>query len=331
MNSANYVDSLVADLRQKVNDGLITLSEAGWRIAIACIGWAYVFGAWGAYCTVSERKQRYRYNNIASILEKCQRLRSSDPKGTCEGCKWYPDGEKTRCFDCRGFDDWVEKMLGFDLEGEGATGQWNSKKNWCYKSDDMSAIPQGILVNVFIWDKTGKTMKHTGLYYNGATCECSNGVQMFDPMKKSRWTHWAIARCFESEWKNLPVKPVEPSKTPVNDPGKEDKPVSYKTIRRGNYGELVKQLQTKLQSLGYNLGICGIDGDFGQATEKAVKAFQKDHNLKVDGVVGEKTWAALNSTDAPVKQQTYTVTIPHLSKAVADEIINKYGGAMTAE
>ena len=88
-----------------------------------------------------------------------------------------------------------------------------------------------------------------------------------------------------------------------------------------------------LEKLGYDLGICGVDGDFGQATEKAVKQFQKDHGLTADGVVGEKTWAALEkacSTPAPA-EKLYTVTVRHCKKEVADKIIKEYGGTMTAE
>jgi Putative peptidoglycan binding domain len=39
------------------------------------------------------------------------------------------------------------------------------------------------------------------------------------------------------------------------------------------------------------------DGEFGPDTEAAVKKFQEDHNLKVDGVVGKLTWAALVKAD----------------------------------
>ena len=327
MNSAIYVDSLIINLKKQVADGYISRSEAIWRAGLACKGWAYVFGAWGAYCTPGERKQRYRYHNIASILEKCQRLRSSDQKGTCSGCKWYPEGEKTRCFDCRGFTDWLIKQFDFDLEGEGATGQWNSKKNWCIKSDDMSAIPQGVIVNVFIWNSTNKNMKHTGFYFNGETLECSNGVQLTSPMKKGRWTHWAVAKCFEKDMVGnsntgngvvtMPTTPAEPAKT---------KP----TIRKGNKNTYVKEAQQKLIQLGYSLGICGADGDFGNATENAVKQFQRDNGLTADGVIGPKTWAALDAADKPAVKR-YTVLIKGLEKQTAEDLVKKYGGTMTEE
>lgn len=63
------------------------------------------------------------------------------------------------------------------------------------------------------------------------------------------------------------------------------------TLRRGSRGTLVTQLQTKLKRWGYYTG--AVDGVFGAGTEKAVKAFQKKVGLTPDGIVGQKTAAAL--------------------------------------
>ena len=61
-------------------------------------------------------------------------------------------------------------------------------------------------------------------------------------------------------------------------------------LHRGSLGEAVSDLQERLRDLGYPLAI---DGDFGPATELAVAAFQRAHQLRTDGIVGKKTWAAL--------------------------------------
>lgn len=66
----------------------------------------------------------------------------------------------------------------------------------------------------------------------------------------------------------------------------EDMPL----IKRGSKCEAVKKLQQILNAKGYKLSV---DGDFGPATEAAVKAYQKANHLEVDGEVGEKTWASL--------------------------------------
>jgi peptidoglycan hydrolase-like protein with peptidoglycan-binding domain len=56
-------------------------------------------------------------------------------------------------------------------------------------------------------------------------------------------------------------------------------------IKKGDTGELVKQIQNKLY--------LNSDGVFGDETEKAVILFQKSKKLFVDGEVGRQTWEAL--------------------------------------
>ena len=51
--------------------------------------------------------------------------------------------------------------------------------------------------------------------------------------------------------------------------------------------------QQILKNNGYNIGKCGCDGKYGQDTVKAVKQFQTEHGLYVDGKVGVNTWAML--------------------------------------
>ena len=68
-------------------------------------------------------------------------------------------------------------------------------------------------------------------------------------------------------------------------------------LRRGSKGPAVELLQKLLVAQGYKLtrhrNRTGIDGDFGPATQRAVKRFQKDDGLVADGIVGKKSWAAL--------------------------------------
>lgn len=60
-------------------------------------------------------------------------------------------------------------------------------------------------------------------------------------------------------------------------------------LRKGSEGEGVKWLQWQLINKGYSCGTAGIDGDFGSATEKALRAFQKDRNIIYDGICGPLT------------------------------------------
>ena len=76
----------------------------------------------------------------------------------------------------------------------------------------------------------------------------------------------------------------------------EEKTLGNRLLKRGSVGADVKQLQQYLILLGYDLGKWGADGEFGGATELAVKAFQKDSALAADGQYGEKTHEALLQT-----------------------------------
>ncbi|NET05276.1 MAG: peptidoglycan-binding protein [Symploca sp. SIO2B6] len=68
------------------------------------------------------------------------------------------------------------------------------------------------------------------------------------------------------------------------------------TLRRGFRGTQVTQLQQRLQNLGYfNQQPTGI---FGRVTENAVRAFQRDYGLQIDGVVGARTQNTLLAVSA---------------------------------
>jgi len=73
-------------------------------------------------------------------------------------------------------------------------------------------------------------------------------------------------------------------------------------LKTGSTGQAVVQLQSRLQELGYYDG--GLDGQFGPATESAVRLFQLQHSLDIDGKVGPATSTVLYSSLA----QKYVVT-----------------------
>jgi DNA-binding LytR/AlgR family response regulator len=144
-----------------------------------------------------------------------------------------------------------------------------------------------------------------------------NGV-IKSKLTDKKWT-------FYGELKDVVYDGIEPIPEP------EPTPSWRPTIRRGDKGADVIECQTMLTRLGYDIGKTGIDGDFGRATEAGVKAFQSDHRLVVDGVVGPMTWDALDKAVAQINEKpsekTYTVIIRGLDKAQADAIANNYPGA----
>ena len=114
--------------------------------------------------------------------------------------------------------------------------------------------------------------------------------------------------------------PVTPTPTP-------------KSLQRGFTGsEAVRAVQKRLKELGYYKG--SADGDFGPATEAAVKEFQKANGLTADGKVGEKTLARMNAktaisykdahaTDAPKNTAKPTARVTNTPRPTATPNLEK--------
>lgn len=88
--------------------------------------------------------------------------------------------------------------------------------------------------------------------------------------------------------------------------------VADSNLTKGSAGEAVRTMQTMLIACGYSCGATGADGDFGNNTLAALKAFQKDSGLAVDGIYGPATKADLEKAFAshdtsPVSQSTIAI------------------------
>ena len=143
---------------------------------------------------------------------------------------------------------------------------------------DVSEDFDSIAVGELVWMKG-----HVGAYVgDGLVVECS-----------PKWKDGAqITACNRDvpgynrrNWKKH-------GKLPWVDYGEEEETVDVKLdiLKKGAKGEQVKTLQRLLLMLGYSMKGYGVDGSFGGATETAVKTFQKNQGLTIDGSVGKATW-----------------------------------------
>lgn len=80
---------------------------------------------------------------------------------------------------------------------------------------------------------------------------------------------------------------------------------AFASFQRGDDGEEVLAIQKRLVELNYSVGT--IDGEFGPATEAAIKKFQSAQGLEVDGVVGSATYKALMNKEMPPNRAQNTV------------------------
>lgn len=314
MYSAAYVDEAV----KKWKELGMTASEIVFCLCDACMGWPYIWGARGHYCTPSVRKSFANRSSTPAaeskvIRSKCQVC--SGKKGGCAGCKWYPSA-KVRSFDCRGFTYWIFKQIGIVINGAGATSQWNNNDNWAQKGDIKDLPPKAICC---VFMKNGKKMSHTGVHVGGGLIiHCSGEVKQGKTTDKG-WTHYAIPKGMEGE-SPMPVPVIE----------------TRPTLRNGSSGKYVTECQNDLLQLGYDLSPYGADGKYGKKTTEAVAKFQTVHGLTPDGICGKLTWAALDEAlkAEPEPEPTikyYTAHIPHQTAEQVAELKKTFPDSWSTE
>lgn len=181
-------------------------------------------------------------------------------------------------FDCRGYVWYCFNQVGITISTVGATTQWNTTSHWAERGTTDN-LPNLVCA---LYKKDGNKMKHAGLHIgNGQIMHCTNangspGVTT-DTIANKTWTHYAI-----------PIGLYTPEE--IKNAQKVNM-MAFTTLKRGTTGGAVVELQNKLNSLGYNCGTA--DGNFGTQTEMAVRKFQAEYNLKVDGIAGSATLSKL--------------------------------------
>lgn len=279
--------------------------------------WGYIFGQSGAVWTESDQKLKVNYmvKNFGSDWQKDADAKNNKYyRSALYGSKWVGH----HVADCSGMFVCFYRQHGLSI----AHISTKIYTNYCSTKGKLTAeLKKTILPGsaVFTGD-TETNHPHVGLYVgNGKVIEAMGvdaGVCTSN-LSANKWKWYGELKALSYASQDAPEQP--------SDPMDEDIPTtSLPTLKRGSTGEYVSLLQAKLLNKGYDIGRYGVDGDFGSATLAAVKAFQRDNGLTVDGIVGKNTWAKLMDNTQAV---FYTVIIPHLTAEKADQVIALYNGA----
>lgn len=102
------------------------------------------------------------------------------------------------------------------------------------------------------------------------------GIGLYD------WGCHVDTRKTKSFWKTDKQIPVVSFLDPIVKPT-----AAVPTLKRGDTSMMVERLQQDFKYLGFDIQI---DGRFGPATENCVKRFQKEENIKEDGIYGYQTY-----------------------------------------
>jgi len=122
------------------------------------------------------------------------------------------------------------------------------------------------------------------------------------PTVRGEWWHFQPRN--GNEWFPIGIQDEEPPEQEVNWAGIQaiinemGRQIGLSPLRRGSKGDIVKVVQSKLNSLDFNCGIA--DGVYGRKTSKAVLMLQRAMLLKVSGVMDHKTWTAMWKPEIPI-------------------------------
>lgn len=155
--------------------------------------------------------------------------------------------------------------------------------------DDKSRFPLLLPATVKVAHKTGSVTRvrtDAGLLM-GPGCTIALCV-LTDNNKDIRWTDDNAGNKLSADIAKSIYELLAPKSVELDAGAKQ-----AKAMRIGATGDMVEALQRTLKAKLDPAGNLSVDGDFGPATEAAVKAFQKQSKIDVTGVVDEATWKSL--------------------------------------
>lgn len=149
---------------------------------------------------------------------------------------------------------------------------------------------------IFFWNAKKDDVAHTGLVYkvddtyvytiegntSGASGVVANGGGVCK--KKYKLTYDRIYGYGRPDYDE------EPEEETQKETGKL---IQLPMLQTGDKGDTVKAMQILLIGNKCSCGAYGDDGIFGVATDYAVRRFQREHGLEIDGICGPATWAKL--------------------------------------
>lgn len=242
------------------------------------VGQPYWYGTHCHDCTTSLLKRKAAQYPAHYTVARMPRYRADIEAGK-------------KCADCIGLIKgymWTDEETGKVKYGsngcpdKGANGMFSYAKQRRLKWGTINTLPER--PGLVLW-RSG----HVGVYIGGGKLVEARGFAtgiVEANVADRNFTHW-----FE-----MPALTYTEHDEPVSKPAA----VTKITLKRGMSGNGVRMLQNRLNEVGYSCGAA--DGKFGALTQRAVKRFQQDNALPVNGIADEKTLEKIEKVFAKLKK-----------------------------
>lgn len=297
------------------------------NFCLAMVGMPYWYGTCVYQCSESVLKSKTkqypshygssrtsRYKKDISERKVCM-----DCVGMIKGFFWTNGGIGVREY-INGGADFSRKYASNGCPDKSANGMLTWCKSKGAEYGKIATLPEVPGVLLF-------SSGHVGVYIGGGYAVEARGFNygvVKTKVKDRKWTDWAYMPSSILDYSDVSsgettdVPTDVPATTPEAEPEVKTYELGERTLKRGSEGDDVKKLQKYLVKLGYDLGTYGankdgVDGDMGSKTVKAVKEFQTENGLEVDGKYGKKTHAAMleaiKKVDEPASMDEFTIKV----------------------
>ena len=255
-----------------------------------------------------------RINKAINWMEETAK---DDRHGYCQDHRWGEDGD----YDCSSAVITAWEQAGVPVKSKGATYTGNMLS--VFKANgfvDVTAqVNRSTGAGLVRGDVLLNTVHHTAMY-------CGDGKEVEASINEKGTAHGG--KPGDQTGKEFLIRSYRnyPWTNVLRYTGGNNASATTKNyLEIGDSGSDVKTMQTMLIKVGYSCGKFGADGDFGSDTDSALRKFQKDKELTVDGQYGTKSKAKL--TELYNKKTSSTATAAKKSvTTLATEVINgKWG------
>ena len=273
--------------------------------------------ATGATTTTETKKEESAVSTVQKTIDKAitwmEETAKDDRHGYCQDHRWGTDGD----YDCSSAVITAWEQAGVPVKTKGATYTRNMLS--VFKANgfqDVTAlVNRSTGAGLVRGDVLLNTVHHTAMY-------CGNGMEVEASINEKGTAHGGkpgdqtgrefLIRSYRNyPWTNI-LRYTGGKSTTVTDK-------NYLEI--GDSGSSVKTMQTMLIECGYSCGSYGVDGEFGTGTDAALRKFQADNSLVVDGQYGPASKAKLTALHN-AKATSGKKTVAELAKEV---IAGKWG------
>lgn len=236
----------------------------------------------GAAASAENKKEESAVSTVQDRINKAinwmEETAKDDRHGYCQDHRWGTDGD----YDCSSAVITAWEQAGVPVKTKGATYTGNMLSVFIANGfqDVTAKINRSTGAGLVRGDVLLNTVHHTAMY-------CGNGMEVEASINEKGTAHGG--KPGDQTGKEFLIRSYRnyPWTNVLRYTGGNNASATTKNyLEIGDSGSDVKTMQTMLIAVGYSCGSYGADGSFGTSTDTALRKFQKDNGLAVDGQYG---------------------------------------------